>query len=79
MTTTLRLNDALKRACDEILNDIGISFSAAVTIFMNEVVRTGGIPFPVRSPKAIGPAKDLVRGEGVPPNAPSKSGGGRMG
>ena len=59
MTTTLRLNDDLKRACDEILDDIGISFSAAVTIFMNEVVRTGGIPFMVRSPKAIGPAKDI--------------------
>lgn len=59
MTTTLRLNDDLKRACDEILDDIGISFSAAVTIFMNEVVRTGGIPFMVRSPKAVGPAKDV--------------------
>ena len=59
MTTTLRLNDDLKRACDEILDDIGISFSAAVTIFMNEVVRTGGIPFMVRSPKAVGPAKDI--------------------
>lgn len=59
MTTTLRLNDDLKRACDEILNDIGISFSAAVTIFMNEVVRTGGIPFMVRSPKAVGPTKDI--------------------
>ncbi len=59
MTTTLRLNDDLKRACDEILNDIGISFSAAVTIFMNEVVRTGGIPFMVRSPKAVGSAKDI--------------------
>lgn len=60
MTTTLRLNDDLKRACDEILDDIGISFSAAVTIFMNEVVRTGGIPFMVRSPKAVGPAKDVA-------------------
>lgn len=26
---------------------------------MNEVVRTGGIPFMVRSPKAVGPAKDI--------------------
>ena len=60
MTTTLRLNDELKRACDAILNAIGISFSAAVNIFMNEVVRTGGIPFMVRSPKAIGPAKDII-------------------
>lgn len=59
MTTTLRLNDKLKHACDAILDDIGISFSAAVNIFMNEVVRTGGIPFMVRSPKAVGPAKDV--------------------
>lgn len=61
MTTTLRLNDELKHACDAILDDIGISFSAAVNIFMNEVVRTGGIPFMVRSPKAIGPAKDVCQ------------------
>jgi len=78
-TTTIRLDCELKRSCDAILDDIGISFTAAVTIFMNEVVRTGGIPFPVRSPKAIGPAKDLVRGEGVTPDAPSKSGGGHRG
>lgn len=60
MTTTLRLNDELKHACDAIFDDIGISFSAAVNIFMNEVVRTGGIPFMVRSPKAIGPARDVA-------------------
>ncbi len=63
MTTTLRLNDELKHACDAILDDIGISFSAAVNIFMNEVVRTGGIPFMVRSPKAVGPAKDVAAHE----------------
>ena len=58
-TTTIRLDCELKRSCDAILDDIGISFTAAVTIFMNEVVRTGGIPFMVRSPKAVGPAKDI--------------------
>lgn len=73
-TTTIRLDSALKHACDAILDDIGISFTAAVTIFMNEVVRTGGIPFPVRSPKAIGPAKDLVRGEGVPTEVSEEKG-----
>ena len=73
-TTTIRLDSELKRSCDAILDDIGISFTAAVTIFMNEVVRTGGIPFPVRSPKAIGPAKDLVRGEGVPPEVSEEKG-----
>ena len=71
-TTTIRLDCDLKRACDEVLSDIGISFTAAITIFMNEVVRTGGIPFPVRSPKAIGPAKDLVRAADSPPDGTAK-------
>lgn len=54
MTTTLRLNDDLKKDCDAVLDDIGLSFSAAVTIFMREVVRTGAIPFQLRSSRSIG-------------------------
>lgn len=53
MTTTLRLNDSLKKDCDAVLDDIGLSFSAAVTIFMREVVRTGAIPFQLRSSRSI--------------------------
>ena len=53
MTTTLRLNDALKKDCDAVLDDIGLSFSAAVTIFMREVVRTGTIPFQLRSSRSM--------------------------
>ena len=53
MTTTLRLNDCLKKDCDAVLDDIGLSFSAAITIFMREVVRTGAIPFPLRSSRSI--------------------------
>lgn len=53
MTTTLRLNDGLKKDCDAVLDDIGLSFSAAVTVFMREVVRTGAIPFPLRSSRCV--------------------------
>jgi len=53
MTTTLHLNDCLKKDCDAVLDDIGLSFSAAITIFMREVVRTGAIPFPLRSSRSI--------------------------
>ena len=53
MTTTLRLNDSLKKDCDAVLDDIGLSFSAAVTIFMREVVRTGAIPFQLRSSRGV--------------------------
>lgn len=45
MTTTLRIDDALKRECDSVLEDIGLSFSAAVTLFLKQVVRTRSIPF----------------------------------
>ena len=53
MTTTLRLNDELKRDCDGVLEDIGLTFNAAVTIFMREVVRTGAIPFTLRSSRFL--------------------------
>ena len=49
MTTTLRLNDDLKRDCDAVLEDIGLNFTSAISIFMREIVRTGSIPFPLRS------------------------------
>ncbi len=45
MTTTLRIDDVLKRESDSVLEEIGLSFSAAVTIFLKQVVRTGSIPF----------------------------------
>ena len=45
MTTTLRIDDVLKRESDSVLEEIGLSFSAAVTLFLKQVVRTGSIPF----------------------------------
>ena len=41
MTTTLRIDDELKRDCDSGLKEIGLSFSNAVTPFLRQVVRTG--------------------------------------
>lgn len=41
MTTTLRIDDELKRDCDSVLKEIGLSFSNAVTPFLRQVVRRG--------------------------------------
>ena len=49
MTTTLRINDDLKRESDAILEQLGLPFSTAVTLFLKQVVRTGGIPFPLKA------------------------------
>ena len=45
MTTTLRIDDGLKRDCDAIFDDLGLSMAGAVTIFLKQVVKQRGIPF----------------------------------
>ncbi len=45
MTTTLRIEDGLKRECDAIFEDLGITLSGAVTMFLRQVVKQRAIPF----------------------------------
>lgn len=45
MTTTLRIDDALKRDCEAVLEDLGLSMSGAVTLFLKQVVKQRAIPF----------------------------------
>ena len=45
MATTLRIDDNLKRDCDAIFDDLGLSMAGAVTIFLKQVVKQRGIPF----------------------------------
>ena len=77
MTTTLRVDDGLKRECDAVLADIGLSFSAAVNIFMREITRSGAFPFQLRSskcklarPRSISSILDSIREERVANNEP---------
>ena len=45
MTTTLRIDDNLKRDCEVVLEDLGLSMSGAVTLFLKQVVKQRAIPF----------------------------------
>ena len=47
MTTTLRIEDDLKRDCEAIFDDLGLSMAGAVTIFLKQVVQQRGIPFAI--------------------------------
>lgn len=49
MTTTIRLNDVLKRESDSVLEELGLSFSSAVTLFLKQLVRTRSIPFEIKA------------------------------
>lgn len=49
MTTnvTIRMDEDLKRQTDEILAELGLSFTTAVNVFARQVVRQRAIPFEV--------------------------------
>ena len=45
MTTTLRIDDNLKRECDEVFEELGLTMTSALNVFLRQVVRTRTIPF----------------------------------
>lgn len=45
----IRVDDTLKQQAELILSDIGLTLSAATTIFLKQVVRCNGIPFELRA------------------------------
>jgi DNA-damage-inducible protein J len=49
-TVRARVEPKLKRDVERILNEIGLSTSEAITLFLRQVLLTRGLPFPVRIP-----------------------------
>ena len=49
MTTTLRIDDDLKRDCDAVFEELGLNMTSAVTVFLKQVVRSRSIPFIIGS------------------------------
>lgn len=45
----IRVDDILKQQAELIFSDLGISLSAATTMFLKQVVRYNGIPFELRA------------------------------
>lgn len=45
MTTTMRIDDDLKRESELVFQDIGLNMTNAVTLFLRQVVKQRGIPF----------------------------------
>ena len=44
----IRVEDTLKKQAEIIFSELGISLSAATTMFLKQVVRCNGIPFELR-------------------------------
>lgn len=43
----IRIDDKIKKEADELFQSMGLNFSSAVTIFLLQALREGGIPFNV--------------------------------
>ena len=50
----MRIDKGLKTQSQKILDSMGLDMTSAFTIFLKEVVRTGAIPFIVRSDYCTG-------------------------
>ncbi|MBQ6118841.1 MAG: type II toxin-antitoxin system RelB/DinJ family antitoxin [Clostridia bacterium] len=51
MATTninIRIDDTLKNDAEELFNDLGLTMSAAITIFLRSAVNHNGIPFELK-------------------------------
>ena len=52
----VQVDSATKEEATAILNDLGLSMSAAINLFLKQVVKRNGLPFEVGNPK---PSKEL--------------------
>ena len=46
-TITVRVEDKLKKQAGDVFREVGMDMSTAITVYLKQVVRTNGIPFPV--------------------------------
>ena len=50
-TIHLRIEPEIKADVDTLLDRLGMSTTDAINIFLNQVILTGGLPFPVKIPR----------------------------
>ena len=44
----IRIDVELKQKSEEILNELGLNMTTALTIFLRQIIRSKGIPFEMR-------------------------------
>jgi DNA-damage-inducible protein J len=54
-TITIRVEDKTKKQANEIFKEIGLDMSSAINVYLKQVIRSNGIPFPVSAdiPNAV--------------------------
>ena len=62
-TITARVDSEKKRQAEEIFNDLGMTLSGAISVFINEVVQYQGIPFNIRRRPMINQRMEAILDE----------------
>ena len=54
-TITVRVEDNLKKEASNIFKEIGMDMSTAINVYLKQVIRSNGIPFPISAdvPNAV--------------------------
>lgn len=62
-----RVESALKESAERVLNQLGLSTSQAITLFLRQVELRQGLPFPVELPNAetLNTFHDTDKGENL--------------
>ena len=47
---TIRIDPAVKSEATELFNSLGLTTTAAVTVFLQQALNVGGLPFKVEGP-----------------------------
>lgn len=45
---SVRMDSEVKQQCEELFNDLGMTLTTAINIFLRQAIRVGGLPFEVR-------------------------------
>lgn len=68
-TLHVRVEPTVKQRAEKTLNDLGLSITEAINVFLNQVILNDGIPFEIRKPKfnkeTIEAMEDVKNGKNI--------------
>lgn len=50
-TLHIRIEPIVKQKAEKTLNDLGLSITEAINVFLNQVILNDGIPFEIKKPR----------------------------
>ena len=54
----VQVDSETKKQATDILNDLGLSMSTAINLFLKQIIKRDGLPFEVKNPK---PSRELMQ------------------